>query len=471
MSYDTRIKNFISRYKNEVEFLGVKFVIEKTTHLAIRNELSEALSTQLDIGIRIEVLFNQHMGYASTTDTSDEGLLRAFQFAKDQTKHLSGTKAYPFPKTIRAKAQGQYRSQVQKSLDSLSMSEIQTVLKDCTRTMNISPLIFYRSASASIVETQDTKWDSLGSEYKQDFSIVNLDLMARAQDQSDIQTRSHNICLQIGSEVFLRNLLFPLADQTAKEVLELIKAPNCPSDVMDLIVSPDQMALQIHETVGHPLEIDRILGDERNYAGWSFVKMEDFGHLNYGTNKMNITFEPDRFSELASYAFDDAGMKSEKQFLIRNGILLRGLGSLESAERSQSSPVANFRSSSWNRPPIDRMANLNLEPGTTLLKDLVAKVKKGIWVSTNRSWSIDDYRRKFQFGCEYGVLIENGQLTKVVKNPNYHGVSVPFWNKLEETSIESGVFGSFYCGKGEPNQIIRVGHSSPYCLFKNIEIF
>ncbi len=471
MSHSSRIKNLISKFKNEVEFLGVKSVVEKTTQISVRNELAEALSTQIDSGVRIEVMFNQHIGYASTTDTSDDGLLRAFQLAKAQTKHMSANKAYPFPHSIRPKALGQYRSQIQKPLDTLSLSQMQKVLQDCTQAMAASPLIFYRAANASIVETEEIKWDSLGSEFSQTFSIVNLDLMARAQDQNDIQTRSHNLCLQIGAEVFLRNLLFPLADQIAKEVLELIKAPNCPKGPLDLIISPDQMALQIHETVGHPLEIDRILGDERNYAGWSFVTMADFGHLDYGSSKMNITFEPDRFSELASYSFDDSGLKAEKQFLIQNGRLKRGLGSLESAERSQSPPVANFRSSSWNRPPIDRMANLNLEPGTTLLKDLVSKVEKGIWMSTNRSWSIDDYRRKFQFGCEYGVLIEEGQPKGVVKNPNYHGVSVPFWNKLADTSIESGVYGSFYCGKGEPNQIIRVGHTSPYCLFKNVDIF
>lgn len=467
----TRIKNFINQYKNEVEFLGIKYVTEKTTTMSVRNELSEGLNTQIDSGARIEVMFNQHIGYASTTDLSDQGLLRAFGYAKNQTKYLSLHKAYPFPHSIRSHAEGTYRSQIQKPLDTLSLAEIQKVLKDCTARMNESPLIFFRSAQANIVETEEIKWDSIGSEWIQNFSIVNLDLIVRAQDQGDIQTRSHNLCLQTGAEVFLRSLLFPLSDQITQEVLELIHAPTCPKDVRDLLVSPDQMALQIHETVGHPLEIDRILGDERNYAGWSFVRREDFGHLNYGTSKMNITFEPDRFSELASYKFDDSGLKGEKQYLIKNGLLIRGLGSLESSERSQMYPVANARSSSWNRPPIDRMANLNLESGTTPLKDMIAKIEKGIWMSTNRSWSIDDYRRKFQFGCEYGLLIEEGQIKGAVKNPNYHGVSVDFWNKLSEISNEAGVYGSYYCGKGEPNQLIRVGHTSPYCLFKDVEIF
>ncbi|MBL7543884.1 MAG: TldD/PmbA family protein [Bdellovibrionaceae bacterium] len=461
----------MSACKNEVEYLGVKIVTEKTTQISVRNELSEGLSTQIDSGIRIEVMMNQHIGYASTSDTSDDGLQRAFKYAKAQTKFLSQHKAYPFSGAIRSTTQGVYRSQIQKPLDSLSLGEIQNVLRECTQKMNQAPAIFFRSASASIVETEETKLDSRGSEWSQYFSIVNLDLIVRAQDKNDIQTRSHNLCLQIGAEVFLRSLLFPLTEQITREVLELIHAPVCAKEVCDIIVSPDQMALQIHETVGHPLEIDRILGDERNYAGWSFVRMEDFGHLKYGTSKMNITFEPERFSELGSYSFDDSGLKGEKHYLIKDGLLVRGLGSLESSQRSQAAPVANFRSSSWNRPPTDRMANLNLESGTKPLKDIIASVENGIWMSTNRSWSIDDYRRKFQFGCEYGLRIQDGQIQGVVKNPNYHGVSVSFWNKLAEISNEAGVYGAYYCGKGEPNQLIRVGHASPYCLFKDIEVF
>lgn len=471
MSLSTRIQSFIAHHKGEVEFLGIKSVTEKVTEIAVRNERSEGVTTSIDSGVRIEVMFNQHIGYSSTSDTSDSGLLRAFELAKKQTRFFSSHKSYPFSSAIRTRSQGAYRSQIQKPLDSLSLSEVQKVLKECTQRMNESSEIFFRSATASIVETEETKWDSTGSEYSQYFSIVNLDLIVRAQNQSDVQTRSHNLSLQIGAEVFLRSLLFPITEQITREVLELIHAPSCEKEVCDLLVSPDQMAIQIHETVGHPLEIDRILGDERNYAGWSFVKMEDFGHLKYGTPKMNITFEPSRFSEIASYSFDDSGLKSERQHLIKEGRLIQGLGGSESSERSQMPALANFRSSSWNRAPIDRMANLNLENGEKSLEQMIASVENGIWMSTTRSWSIDDYRRNFQFGCEYGLRIKDGQVKGVVKNPNYHGVSVLFWNKLEEISKEAGVFGTIYCGKGEPGQLIRVGHTSPYCLFKNVEVF
>jgi predicted Zn-dependent protease len=233
------------------------------------------------------------------------------------------------------------------------------------------------------------------------------------------------------------------------------------------------MILQIHESIGHPLELDRILGDERNYAGTSFVTPEMFGSYRYGSDHLNITFDPTRSEEFASYGFDDDGQPARREYLIRDGILLRGLGGITSQARTGLSGVANARAASWNRPPIDRMANLNLEPGTVRFADMVATIENGIYMQTNCSWSIDDSRNKFQFGCEWGQRIENGTLTTVVKNPNYRGVSATFWRNLKAVGAPETVeiLGSPYCGKGEPNQVIRVGHAAPPCLFTAVEIF
>ncbi|MDJ0806380.1 MAG: metallopeptidase TldD-related protein, partial [Gammaproteobacteria bacterium] len=145
----------------------------------------------------------------------------------------------------------------------------------------------------------------------------------------------------------------------------------------------------------------------------------------------------------------------------------------ESQIRSGVPGVANFRASSWNRAPIDRMANLNLEPGNSTLDELVGSVDKGIFMFTNRSWSIDDYRNKFQFGCEYAKLIEKGRLSRTVRNPNYRGISSQFWNNLKGVGNRDSfeIFGTPNCGKGEPNQVIRVGHGSPVCLFADVEVF
>jgi len=280
-------------------------------------------------------------------------------------------------------------------------------------------------------------------------------------------------CRQMGMEFFDKWELLVIAQKIGEQAIELLDADECPTGEMDLVIASDQMMLQIHESVGHALEIDRILGDERNYAGWSFVNMDDFGKLQYGSKLMNITFDPTLSSEFASYGYDDGGLEATREYIIKNGVLLRGLGGMESQIRSGVPGVANFRASSWNRAPIDRMANINLEPGNSSFDEIIGAVENGVYMESNRSWSIDDYRNKFQFGCEYAKLIENGKMTKTLRNPNYRGISNPFWNSLKMVGDNDtfGIYGTPNCGKGEPNQVIRVGHASPVCMFKNVQVF
>jgi predicted Zn-dependent protease len=261
--------------------------------------------------------------------------------------------------------------------------------------------------------------------------------------------------------------------RVAEEALELLAAPNCPSGTMDLLLMPDQMTLQIHESIGHPLELDRILGDERNFAGTSFVTLDMLGSYRYGSELLNVTFDPTRREELASYAFDDEGTAAERTYVIRNGILERPLGGAISQARAGVAGVANARADSWNRPPIDRMANLNVEPGDATQDELIAGIDRGVMMETNCAWSIDDSRNKFQFGCERGRLITNGKLGPVVKNPNYRGISASFWRSLAKVGNgdTAQVLGTPYCGKGEPGQTIRVGHASPACVFRDVAVF
>jgi predicted Zn-dependent protease len=232
---------------------------------------------------------------------------------------------------------------------------------------------------------------------------------------------------------------------------------------MDLLLAPDQMMMQIHESIGHPLELDRILGDERNYAGTTFVTPDMLGRYRYGSELLNVAYDP-LPGELGTYGFDDEGVPAAKVWLIRHGLLVAPLGGPR---------VANSRASAWNRAPIHRMANLNVEPGGSTLEEMIASVSRGVLMRTNVSWSIDDSRNKFQFGCERGELIENGRITGVVKNPNYRGLSATFWRSLKAVGDASTfeIHGTQYCGKGEPNQAIHVGHASPACLFAGVDVF
>ena len=301
-------------------------------------------------------------------------------------------------------------------------------------------------------------------------------LVATAASGSDAQTRTFgrgSYCGQGGVEVLDRYGFRDAAPRIGAEAVALLEAPNCPTGTMDIVVAPDQMILQIHESIGHPLELDRILGDERNYAGTSFVTPDMFGSFQYGSELLNVTFDPTVPGQLASYAFDDDGTPATRQYLIKDGVLLRPLGSATSQARSGMEGVANSRACSWNRPPIDRMANLNIEPGATPINALVGDVEHGVFMHTNNSWSIDDSRNKFQFGCEMGQVIRNGELAEIVRNPGYRGISRNFWRNLSGVGdLDSfAVMGTPNCGKGELNQVIGTGHASPACRFSTIKVF
>lgn len=471
----TQIENLFKTLKSEADFVAFKTVTEKTRDLSVRNGRPDDMSINIDSGLTIEIMKDGHIGYGATSEITESGIKRAFEQAKAMTVAASKFPLHRFDLSVRPKSNGTYTSARQKPLDQISVSEIYDFLKQTSNRLKVNDKIISAVSDAMVIETEQNYISSTGSDFQQNFDIVVSSFSATAQDNGETQTRSFHggrgNCQQIGAEYFNTSRALDDCDHLSREALELLTAENCPDETRDLILSPDQMLLQIHESIGHPLELDRILGDERNFAGWSFVQPADFGKLKYGSDMMNVVFDPTVSNEMASYKFDEVGNPAERKYLIKDGILMAALGSLESQARTQISGVANSRSSSWNRAPIDRMANINLEGGNMTLDQMISKVENGIIMFANRSWSIDDYRRKFQFGCEYAKEIKNGKLGKTYKNPNYRGVTVPFWNNLAGLSNTTETYGSPYCGKGEPSQVIRVGHSSPYALFKNIEVF
>jgi predicted Zn-dependent protease len=284
--------------------------------------------------------------------------------------------------------------------------------------------------------------------------------------------------MQGGDEVIARSGLRGGGERIGEEALQLLMAPNCPSGPMSLLLEPDQMLLQIHESIGHPLELDRILGDERNFAGTSFVTPDMFGHYRYGSPLLDVSFDPGVPGQYASYGVDDEGEPARPVRLIERGVLMRPLGGALSLARAAAlghrlQGTANARASGWHRPPIDRMGNINVEPGSSSLPEMIRATERGVLMRTNVSWSIDDSRNKFQFGCEWGRLIVDGELGPVVRNPNYRGVSATFWRSLAAVGSADEVrhLGTPYCGKGEPGQVARVGHAAPPCLFHAVDVF
>lgn len=469
--------NIMESYGKKADFWSVNILDEQHEELEYRQGVEEPIHTSKDGGALITVLKDGGIGYASTQDLSEQGIKRAFDqaymWASMFARHslLRGL-ALPF-----SAHKGIYNPNQDMVVSQVNLKDKLDLLKEACHALSGHELIVDTSASLWSIETVSHYFNSLGAQVEQRFFHNIPNLCATANKENVTQQRTFGgmraYCYQGGFEKLVSLDLIGQARIVADEALQLVHAPNCPSDVMDVLIDPDQMMLQIHESIGHPVELDRILGDERNYAGTSFISLDMFGNYQYGSPLLNVTFDPSIPHQFASYGYDDEGMIAQKEYIIKEGILLRPLGGQVSMERSGIHGVANARVSSWNRPPIDRMANLNIEPGSSSFLDMISSIQKGIYLKSNSSWSIDDSRNKFQFGCEWGQLIDNGRLTSVVRNPNYRGVSSKFWRNLKMVGDERTfkVMGTPYCGKGEPNQCIKVGHASPICLFSAIDVF
>ncbi len=460
----------------QADFWSIRLVEERSEAYAVRKNVPMPFQASTDRGAMATVYADGGYGYAATGDTSPEGLRKALDRAAKWARVTARLALFDSRSLPHAAPAGRYESPAWSEAGP-SRREWYELLAAESAAAGFDPRIVDWEAGVEVRVATHRLVTSAGGDVVQHYRFLMPGLAVTAHADGVTQTRSLNgyrgICQQGGVEVLARFGFEAAGRRVAEEALELLAAPNCPGGTMDVLLMPDQMILQIHESIGHPLELDRILGDERNFAGTSFVTPDMFGTYRYGSELLNVTFDPTRPEELASYAFDDDGTPAEKVHLIRDGILERPLGGAISQARADLPGVANSRADNWNRPPIDRMANLNLEPGDASLEDLVSGIDRGILMETNRSWSIDDSRNKFQFGCERGRVIENGKLGGVVKNPNYRGISANFWRSLARVGSAQTmqVLGTPYCGKGEPSQVIRVGHASPACVFTGVDVF
>ncbi|MFZ6044902.1 TldD/PmbA family protein [Pseudomonas sp. CR3202] len=457
------------------EFHALRVVRQTAEHTLLRRGVAEPPSLGNDLGAMLSVRLAGVEAYAATADLSTAGLQQALDRAEALARQIARYALVDQSRLEPPRSSARYQSP---GLDQPfpSLAERFELLAEESAHIPTDPRLASWTLYIDTQRAEQLYLNSAGAEQWQDLRFTYPGISVTAFDGNDSQTRSfggYRSGQQGGGEVLQRLGFGGAAARVADEALQLLLAPNTPSDVTDLLLMPDQMMLQIHESIGHPLELDRILGDERNYAGTSFIGLEDFGHYRYGSELLNISFDPGIPEELASYSHDDDGTPAHKQMLIKDGLLLRPLGGALSQLRSGLAGVANSRANSWNRAPIDRMANLNLEPGGQSLAQLIGGIERGVLMSTNRSWSIDDARNKFQFGCEWGRLIEDGELKGVLKNPNYRGVSAHFWRSLAAVGDASTVqvHGTPFCGKGEPNQVVRVGHASPACVFRQVEVF
>jgi predicted Zn-dependent protease len=459
-----------------VEFCSLRLVRERTDLLAVRQGVTQPPRSTDDCGAMVTVMDGGGLGYAASSDLSAAGLKSACERARKWAGLSAGRAVTDFRKVRLPHTRGEYFGPVERPWSAAPLADKLALLAGLCKELKTDRRIVDWEASAAGVVRETLYLTNGGGRVHQRFHYLLPAMYAVASERSQTQMRSFGRLRdrgrQGGMEVLDAVRFTEQPARIAREAIELLEAPNCPTGRRDLLLAPDQMILQMHESIGHPLELDRILGDERNFAGTSFVTLDMLGTYRYGSDLLNVAYDPTRSEELASFAYDDDGCPARKEYLIRNGILQRPQGGLTSQVRAGIAGTASCRVVSWNRPTIDRISNLNIEPGTSKLEEMIAAVERGVYLQTNNCYSIDDSRNKFQFGSEWGRLIEDGRLTTVVKNPNYRGISATFWRNLKMLGDASTMeVLNCTCGKGEPYQEPRVGHASPACLFADVEVF
>ncbi|MFB6392007.1 TldD/PmbA family protein [Polymorphospora lycopeni] len=260
------------------------------------------------------------------------------------------------------------------------------------------------------------------------------------------------------------------AARIAQEARELLTAPQCPAGETTLILGGEQMALQIHESVGHAIELDRILGWEAAFAGTSWLDLGQLGSLRYGSELMNVTIDPTIPGALGSFGFDDEGTPASRRDAVREGRWVGVLAGRDSAAAAGLDYAGSVRADGWSRLPMVRMTNVGLEPGPHTLEEMIAATDDGVLMDVNRSWSIDDQRLNFQFGCEIGWEIKNGRRGRMLRNPTYTGIGPLFWRSMDMLSSETFAWGTPDCGKGQPGQVGHTGHPAAPARFTGVRI-
>jgi TldD protein len=334
-----------------------------------------------------------------------------------------------------------------------------------------------RTASVRAVREEKVFVSSEGSFVEQLFVDCGAGIDAVAVGDGMHQVRSYpsahtGSSAQAGWE-FVEGLeLEREAPRVAEEAAALLQADECPSGRMTIVIDSEQMALQVHESVGHPTELDRVYGTEAAYAGTSFLAPGDLGSLRYGSPHMNITADATTPGGMGSFGYDDEGVPASRDPVVQEGVLRGFLTSRETAARIGSGAGGSMRADGWNRMPLVRMTNLHLEPGEGSLEDLLSDVDDGVYLATNKSWSIDDKRLNFQFGTQVAWEIKKGKLGRLLRDATYTGITPEFWGSLDAAGGPETwtMYGLTNCGKGQPGQIAAVSHGAPAARFRAVQV-
>ncbi|MFW9929391.1 MAG: TldD/PmbA family protein [Candidatus Thorarchaeota archaeon] len=474
------IFDFVQK-KHEISYFDIKFLRRSYQSLMVKNDVVEENNFSRNMGIGVRVLSQDAWGFAATNNlSSKKELLAIVDQAVRIAQASSKTAKKPVTLTNENVNIDSYTTPYQIDPEKIELEEKISFLIDCTKNSALNDSrIKVRTANLTSWKDFMMFWNSEGSRIEQEIIVTGAGVSTVAVDKGEAITRSLPASFRgdyatAGYEFVKEMDLINCAKQSAQQSLQILEAEKCPQTETSVILLPSQLMLQVHESCGHPTELDRALDYEAAFAGTSFLKphllKEEF---YYGNENVTMTQDATVPRGLGTFGYDHEGVKAQRKLLVDKGRFVGYLSSRETAMQiGENHSSGSMRADFWNHIPIIRMTNVSLEPGDWDYDEIVQDTKEGIIMDTNKSWSIDDLRLNFQFSTEIGWLIKNGEITKTIKTPSYYGITPRFWGSCSGVTKQKywKIMGTPNCGKGEPSQIMYTGHGSAPARFENVKI-
>jgi TldD protein len=474
--------DIITAAHSTVTYADTRVMEIRDRQVSTKNGKTGHVSSGVSMGLAIRVLAGGCWGFAATDDLTREGVHGAAALALEIARAGRLARKHEVVLAPEQKYEATWVSPIKIDPFTIPVDRNVALLLDIDRELRHNPGVTLAEGSMSFERRRQVFASSLGSLIDQTRYLTGVGYAATAYKDGEIQKRSYPNSFggqhQLkGYELIDEWDLAGNAARIAEEAVALHGADQCPEGEFDLILDSSQLGLQIHESVGHPIELDRVLGSEANYAGMSFLTLDQLRRLRYGSEIVNVVCDarPEHGPGLGTFAFDDEGVAAQCTPIIANGLFTGYLSSRETAHTiGENRSGGTLRAEGWNRLPMIRMTNISLLPGEKplTLEQLIASTDHGILMQTNRSWSIDDRRYNFQFGCEIGWEIKHGKRVRMVKNPSYSGITTEFWNSLDAicSRDEWTLWGTPNCGKGQPQQVMGTGHGAAPSRFRGIKV-